>query len=258
MSATKNRPWFKFYAQDWRGDQSLRACSLGARGLWIEMLTLAHEAAPYGYVLINGNAPDIPTLARVVGVSESDCESFIDELERHGVFSRTRGGTIYSRKMVRGAQKDATAQKNGKLGGNPSLLNQREISASVNPPVKGLDKAQIPDTRINNKNGDARQYEGRSSGEWFEDFWREAAKRKDSSQNRRRRARELFMQYMREGISPVAIINGAMAYKRMHGNSEYVQSPNNWLRERGWENTAPQPAPRKTRGELMRQEGILA
>lgn len=37
-------PWLKFYPTDWRSDPALKMCSLAARGLWIEMIALMHEA----------------------------------------------------------------------------------------------------------------------------------------------------------------------------------------------------------------------
>jgi hypothetical protein len=44
----------KFYPSDWRSDPMLRLCSLAARGLWMEMMCLMHEAEPYGSLLVNG------------------------------------------------------------------------------------------------------------------------------------------------------------------------------------------------------------
>ena len=48
------RPWMKFYPADWRAEPSLRFTSLAARGLWIEMLALMHEATPRGSLLVKG------------------------------------------------------------------------------------------------------------------------------------------------------------------------------------------------------------
>jgi len=48
------QPWLKFFPSDWRADPALRMCSLAARGLWIEMLCLMHEARPHGSLLVNG------------------------------------------------------------------------------------------------------------------------------------------------------------------------------------------------------------
>ena len=43
-------PFLKFYVRDRISDQQLRMCSLGARGLWLEMLCLMHDAKRYGFL----------------------------------------------------------------------------------------------------------------------------------------------------------------------------------------------------------------
>jgi hypothetical protein len=140
--STKN-PWFKFYPQDWRGDPKLRICSLGARGLWIEMCAVMHESDPYGHLTINDKQITDAQLSAVVGGDVGTVSTLLNELEDAGVFSRNRKGIIYSRRMVNDNKKAKTARKNGKSGGNPSLSKQRDISPLDNLPVK----PQIPETR---------------------------------------------------------------------------------------------------------------
>jgi hypothetical protein len=130
MDELANYPWFKFFPTDWRSDPRLRMCSLEARGLWIEMICLMHEANPRGHLLINGIAPTEAQLGVLVG--SLPVKDLLDELERIGVFSRTIEGVIYSRKMTRDDAKSETARVNGSLGGNPAL----------NPEVKPPDKPQ--------------------------------------------------------------------------------------------------------------------
>lgn len=134
-------PWFKFYPSDWRADPALRMCSLAARGLWMEMLCLMHEASPRGSLLINGLPVSTKQLASLVGVSEREIVGCLGQLESAGVFSREDSGTIYSRRMRRDDEKAARDKANGKGGGNPSL------KPGVNPPVNGEDKAQKPEAR---------------------------------------------------------------------------------------------------------------
>jgi hypothetical protein len=102
---TKKRPWLKFYPQDWRGDPKLRMCSIGARGLWAEMICLMHEADPYGHLLINAVPVTNRQLASLAGIPQADCMKFMLELESSGVYSRAGDNTIYSRRMVRDAEK---------------------------------------------------------------------------------------------------------------------------------------------------------
>ena len=133
-------PWLKFYPSDWRADPALRACSIAARGLWIEMLCVMHEAE--GYLSVNGNPLGAKLLASLVGVSHRECEKLLCELTEFAVFSVTEEGVIYSRRIVRDLAKAAIDRDNGKGGGNPKLLG------GVNPQPKGGDKAQKPDARI--------------------------------------------------------------------------------------------------------------
>jgi len=147
------RPWMKWYPSDWRSDPALRVCSLAARGLWIEMLGLMHDAKPYGHLLVGLTPPTDAQLAVLAGTSPDQIPDLIGELESAGVFSRTGNGVIYSRRMTRDEKKARTAQKNGRNGGNPSLGNQK----GNQPSVKGQDKPQKPEARnqTSEKKGEA-------------------------------------------------------------------------------------------------------
>ena len=150
-------PWFKFYPSDWRGDAGLRQCSYAARGLWMDLLSIMHEAEPYGHLLVNGKPLDARRIGAVLGGSEKQVAALLSELEEAGVFSRTDDGTIYSRRMLRDRAKADRDRANGKRGGNPDLTEKKPEKVNrgggggVNPPVNqtdnGEDKAQIPEAR---------------------------------------------------------------------------------------------------------------
>lgn len=144
-------PWLKFYTTDWRADPALRVCSLAARGLWIDLICVMHEATPYGHLLVNGRRPTDAQVAVLVGTSPAEFAALLGELETAGVFSRTKDGTIYSRKLTRMAKKAATARNNGRKGGNPSLRKDEDLRPSDNPQDKGGDKPQKPEARDQKK-----------------------------------------------------------------------------------------------------------
>jgi hypothetical protein len=96
------RPAFQFYPGDWLRDAALRMCSSAARGLWIDMIAIMHQAEPYGHLMFNGRAVDNAQLAKMVSESPREVFRWLAELEAAGVFSRDDSGVIYSRKMVRG------------------------------------------------------------------------------------------------------------------------------------------------------------
>ncbi len=143
-------PWFKFFPTDWRADVGLKLCSLSARGLWLEMICIMHEAG--GYLEINGSPVSTPALAALSGTTSQEISELLGELEKAGVFSRDRKGSLYSRRMLRDLKKAGVAKKNGKRGGNPSLLKQRENfcpdKVQDKPEGKSGLKTQKPETRV--------------------------------------------------------------------------------------------------------------
>lgn len=116
------RPAFQFYPSDWRKDSGLRLCSLAARGLWVELMCIAHESEEYGKLKQNGRGFSHKTLAKLVGLSPQTTLKLLKELEENGVFSRDEDGAIYSRRMVRDEELRKIRVEAGSKGGNPILL----------------------------------------------------------------------------------------------------------------------------------------
>lgn len=119
------RPSFQFYPADWRKDPLLSTCSLAARGLWIELMCVAHESAEYGCLSINGKPMTMQQIARTVGETPVAVSKLIEELEQSGVFSRNEQCSIFSRRMVKDEHIRNVRADSGRLGGNPNLLNQK-------------------------------------------------------------------------------------------------------------------------------------
>lgn len=111
------------------------------------MLCIAAQSDPIGYLAVKKVPLSVNDIARMCGGSEPEVRTLVEELERNGVLSRDRNGTIYSRRIVRDAKKARTAQNNGKLGGNPTLRKQIDISSSDNLQDKGGLKTHIPEAR---------------------------------------------------------------------------------------------------------------
>jgi hypothetical protein len=141
MTIEKTRqPWMKFYPADWRADPALRMCSFAARGLWVDMMTLMHEAEPYGHLLVSGRAPSARQLAALLGGNVKEIEGLIEELAEAGVFSKTDDGVVFSRRMTRDHIKAQADKANGRKGGNP------RVKPGANPTVDGGDNPGVEDT----------------------------------------------------------------------------------------------------------------
>lgn len=138
------QPWIKFYPRDWRGDQALRLVSLQARGLWIEMLCIMHEATPYGHLLVGGQPVSNAALARVVGTSVEEIQALLVELHDAGVSRKTRAGVVYSKRMtddhkrsLEGRKAKLEAIENSK--GNPGPSRGARRVASGQPSTQKAD-----------------------------------------------------------------------------------------------------------------------
>lgn len=103
--------WTKFYWSDWMSDAQLRRCSPAARALWMDMLCIAAQHDPVGFVAVRGQALQPDEIARMTGFSAAEVTDLLTELERNGVYSRDRQRRIYSRRMVRDAQRSQEGRK---------------------------------------------------------------------------------------------------------------------------------------------------
>jgi hypothetical protein len=121
MSNGNGHRWSKFWWRDHQGDAALRACSLAARGYWMEVLCIMHGATPVGHLLINGRSPTNRQMSAICGCSEKEVRAHTAELEAAGVFSRSPDGTIWCRRMVRDAAESEAGRSWGRTGGNPTL-----------------------------------------------------------------------------------------------------------------------------------------
>lgn len=133
-------PAILFYPGDWNSDPQLKLCSLAAQGFWMRLLCVMHTCVPYGHLTFRDNLPaSNKETAQVTGVHTNGVSPLVTELERHGVLSRTPGGVIYSRRMVRDYEKRLINKQNGEKGGNPFF--KISVNPSVKPPVKAGVKA---------------------------------------------------------------------------------------------------------------------
>lgn len=184
-----SQPWMKFYPRDWRGDQALRAVSLAARGLWMEMLCIMHEASPRGHLIIGANPVTDDVLARSVGAGTGEVQAMLVELSNAGVFDRSRNGVILSRRMI-ADEKKAKAGRNAKLealgkkgeNGGPSRSPSR-VPSPQKPEARGkVEGPNRPSTLTEAKEDsnfdlkEDRQPSGPASGDgvidWAEVRWK--------------------------------------------------------------------------------------
>ncbi len=140
------RPSFQFYPGDWMRDTALRSCSVGARGLWMDMICLMHEGTPYGYLKVNHKVILSANLARMVGATLHDTEGWLDELRAAGVFSENDSDGIHSRRMIRDEDVRMRRAEGGVKGGNPALMppKKRKVNLNANLPPTPSSSSSSP------------------------------------------------------------------------------------------------------------------
>jgi len=96
------RPAFQFYAGDWLNCIELRTVSVGARGLWIDMLCLMRQGHEVGHLTHRDGRPITPEqLAKLVGESPRRVRALLSELDAASVASRSDAGAYVSLRMLR-------------------------------------------------------------------------------------------------------------------------------------------------------------
>jgi hypothetical protein len=96
-------PYMQFYIGDWMKDPALRSVSYAARGLWMDMLCLMFESPRRGFLEMAEGVPfSCVELTRCTGGTHPPAVALLlKSLERANVYSKTKQGVIYSRRMVR-------------------------------------------------------------------------------------------------------------------------------------------------------------
>ena len=132
-------PSFQFYPSDWLRDTALRSCSMGARGLWMDMICYMHEGNPYGYLKVGDKVILNTNLARMVGETLEVVEGWLKELKEANVFD-IDDGAICSRRMIRDENLRKIRAAGGAKGGNPALMDKDKVNHEDNQEVNFEDK----------------------------------------------------------------------------------------------------------------------
>jgi hypothetical protein len=233
VSGTISTRWF---FADWMSDPALRACGYAARGLWKDMLCIAgaNKGRDHGHLVLNGNRLAATEIAKMTGGTLDEVKSLLEELDRNGVFSVTRTGIIYCRRMVRSEKSRA----NGKLGGRPKALkskpNPNPVSEKPNPPIlqdstmpKPKEPPQPPD------GGEPVRVEGWPR-DYRDQFWNRYPKKVE-----KKIALEKLDAVRTSGTvvwGPfIAAVDRYAAEMAARGERRYVKNPTTWLNRGCWD-----------------------
>ena len=150
MPKVQKMPAILFYTGDWLKDPAVRMMTLTQRGLWIDMLSLMYESSDRGYLsLKNGQPVSTEQLCRMVGCLDiRTVEECLEAMEAVGVFSRTKDGVIYSRRMVNDEKIREQKVKAGKASGNARNKKRTQPEQNMNRQATALEYEDEDETVI--------------------------------------------------------------------------------------------------------------
>lgn len=240
-----DRPWWKFCGRDWLNDRELYRCSISARGLWIAMLALMNEGVPYGH-LSDTNGPILPRfISENEHIAPAHCQKLIAELEEKKVFSRTEGGVIFSRRMVRDEELRLKRAAGGYLGGNPKLKDKVNVDGLHGGLEEGKHPSRVcaSDSSFVSSENPNPNFSENEPGYWIERMYARHPKKKNLPlvQDWCVQAWARFpepLQQFREIDRVHALWCATEDWRKKNGN--FAPKLDEWLGDRGW-TTEPVP-----------------
>lgn len=120
------------------------------------MMILAHNSTPYGYLATDGVAYSPEFIARKCGCDTVEQYNvLLEELDRVGVPSRTPGGIIFSRRMVRDQRArlhrkvEWRQQKREQRKSNAVISNVRKMSGTMSGQSPGVSSSSSSSSNLN-------------------------------------------------------------------------------------------------------------
>lgn len=235
-------PWMKFYPRDWRGDQSLRAVSIAARGLWMECLCIMHEAKPYGHLLLNGDPVGDAALARMTGASVDEVSVLMAELRQAGAFSVTRDGVIFSRRMTKDHARATKGRKYAQKRWAEVPENEGIKEVPIGSP-NGKPITQKPEAR--KKGANAPSAGASEFVETTEAVWKHLPVKKRKLTSKAKLVRPIT-KILKAGHPPERVIAAVQRCysepRHREDGGQFAPAAYSFLADGVWENYAPQGA----------------
>ncbi len=252
-------PYLQFFPDDWLSDEKLRLCSLAARGLWIDLLSLMHKQDRRGYLQqVSGQPLSPEQISRLTGCSVEEVSPLLRELINSGAASVSSDGVIYSRRMVRDEEIRLIRAEAGSKGGkkkaatnsllrqNPKQKSSKHVSKTLAKPLANSGYGIGDGSGFAAGSGKEEGGGAGGRGDGFDEFWA-AYPRRQAKQDAARAWGKL-----RPDAELRAKILAALEFQKSWGQWKNGVIPHaaTWLNGRRWEDESPQgvQAPQLFRG----------
>ena len=235
MPKVQKMPAIMFYTGDWLKDPAVRMLTLSQRGLWIDMLSLMYESSDRGFLALkNGQPVSNEQLSRMVGARIEQVEECLHQMEEVGVFSRTKDGVIYSRRMVNDEKIREQKVKAGKASGESRNKSRTQDEQNLNKGATPLEYEY-----------EAEEPVSISSSEKFvnksivQDAWSSIP---SNRQRGRGKFQDAFIENVVRTVVDVGLVKSALEkyYDSDEGRGKYWRSPATLMHDIIWEEDSSQ------------------
>lgn len=131
----------KFYTRDWLDNKELRACSEVARSVLADLMCLAHEGYPYGYLSSTLGPLKEDYLAARCFTPIGRFRKAIIELKSANRIEAD-GGTLFIRRMVEDESLRLRRAAGGVKGGNPELQKKVNLAVTLMPELDSRERTR--------------------------------------------------------------------------------------------------------------------
>jgi hypothetical protein len=216
-------PYFKFWPHDWLGDTQLRLCSLETRGLWIDCLSLMHDAKKRGFLETKSGVPiNNKMLARLLSAEPDTVNRAMDELITSGVASVADDGVVYSRKMRRDHIKSEIYRENARVKFRKKEEKKEQDSYSLY-----LGNCSANSTA----NCSANEKGGRKRAQGFDEFW--LAYPRKIGKAAAERAWDRHKPPLEDVLKAIEVQKASDQWQKNDG--QFIPHPTTWLNQGRWE-----------------------
>lgn len=129
-----DRPWLSFWTRDWLDSKELRRCSAESRALLVDLMCLAHEGKPYGFLTDDIGPLTDDYIASRCFMKTTMFRRLLTELKLHKRVSVTKDGILCIERMVSDEKIRMARAAGGSKGGNPKLKSK--VNHKVEPTVE--------------------------------------------------------------------------------------------------------------------------
>ncbi len=281
------RPWMQLFTRDWLDNKELRRCSPESRSVLIDLMCLASEGNPFGFLADDIGPLKDEFMASRCSMTTSKFRRAFLELVKYERVS-TVNGVFSIPRMVRDEEIRRNRIEAGKTGGNPNLVVNQNDNLEVNhhanqspdtrahtrsdsdfevlkalKPEQQTETSNFPSTNGHSGNGSGKvlpmqppnrwQYQSDQSFNQFavaaREFWGEILVDEDLQET------WMFSWRPLDFEQKLAVVQSLQRRIETGEDANYVSRPPNYIKNGAWKRVARKSQPAKeTREEKIRRE----